>query len=182
MPHELAQLSDRLDQSRARVLALVEGTDEDQRSSQPAEGKWSLLQVVEHLVLAEEGTLKVFEQGPPPEPKVKVRSVLALRAIEGLFGLRLRLPVPSKSLTPTTPESLEPLRVRWVAAGKGIAQYVGALEPDDLRKPRFRHPVAGWLTAAQGIDFLERHIRHHERQIHRIRRSLNLPHRQRAAT
>jgi hypothetical protein len=134
-----------------------------------------MLQVVEHLVLAEEGTLRVFEKGPPPEPKVKVRSLLALRAIEGLLGLRIRLPVPSKSLTPTAPESLEPLRVRWTAVSDGITRYAGALESDDLREPRFRHPVAGWVTVGHGLDFLERHIRHHERQIHRIRRSLDLP-------
>ncbi|NNG17073.1 MAG: DinB family protein, partial [Gemmatimonadales bacterium] len=123
MLQDMKRLCDRLDHSRARVLGLVEATDEHQRSAQPAEGKWSMLQVVEHLVLAEEGTLRVFEQGPPPEPKVKVRSLLALRAIEGLFGLRARLPVPSKSLAPPVSDSLEPLRARWTTAGDGIIQY-----------------------------------------------------------
>ena len=175
MLDEIERLCGRLEQSRTRVLGLVEATDQRQRSVQQAEGKWSMLQVIDHLILAEEGTLRVFEQGPPPEPKVKVRSLLALRAIEGLFGLRLRLRVPSKSLTPREPESLEALRLRWTMVSDGITQYAGALEPDDLRQPRFRHPVAGWVTVGQGLDFLERHIRHHERQIHRIRRSLNLP-------
>ena len=172
MPDDVGQLCDRLERSRTRALGLVEATDQRQRSVRPAEGKWSMLQVIEHLVLAEEGTLRVFEKGPPAEPKVKVRSLLALRAIEGLFGLRLRLAVPSKSLTPTVPESLEALRLRWTSVSDGITKYVGALESDDLSQPRFRHPVAGWVTVGQGLDFLERHIRHHERQLHRIRRSL----------
>ena len=173
MLHEVERLYDRLEHSRARVLGLVEATDERQRSVQPAEGKWSMLQVVEHLVLAEEGTLRVFEKGPPPQPKVKLRSLLVLRAIEGLFGLRIRLPIPSKALTPTAPESLESLRSRWDETRAGITRFLRELEPGDLRRPRFRHPVAGWLTVGQGLDFLERHIRHHERQIHRIRRSLD---------
>jgi uncharacterized damage-inducible protein DinB len=177
MLHEVERLCDRLEQSRARVLGLVEATDQRRRSVQPADGKWSMLQVVEHLVLAEEGTLRVFEQGPPPQPKVKVRSVLVLRAIEGLFGMRLRLPVPSKSLTPTVPESLEALRLRWTTASDGITQCVGALESDDLRQPRFRHPLAGWVTVGHGLDFLERHVRHHQRQVHRIRRLLDAAHR-----
>lgn len=175
MLREVERLCDRLEQSRARVLGLVEATDERQRSVHPAEGKWSMLQVVEHLVLAEEGTLRVFEKGPPPQPKVKLRSLLALRAIEGLFGLRIRLPIPSKSLTPTAPGSLESLRSRWDGTRAGITRFLRELEAGDLLRPRFRHPVAGWLTVGQGLDFLERHIRHHERQIHRIRHSLNLP-------
>lgn len=176
MRPEVKRLCNRLQQGRARVLALVEATHEPERAVQPAEGKWSMLQVVEHLVLAEEATLRVFEKDPPRQPRVKISSVLALRAIEGLFGLRLRLPVPSPSLAPAAPDTLDPLRARWEKAADGIAQYAGSLEASELRQPRFRHPVAGWVTAGQGLDFLARHIRHHERQIHRVSRWLSRHH------
>lgn len=172
MAGESTTLFDRLAQSRDRVLALVEATEEPHRATQPGEGQWSMLQVIEHLVLAEEGTLRVFGQGPAPQPRVTFRSRLTVRAIELLFGLGARVRVPSKSLAPAGADSLERLRSRWREAREGIVAVVDGLDAEALRQPRFRHPVAGWLTVGQGLDFLERHIRHHERQLHRIRRSL----------
>ncbi|TFG52808.1 MAG: DinB family protein [Gemmatimonadales bacterium] len=175
MAGDLTTLFDRLAQSRDRVLTLVAATDEPHRATRPGAGQWSMLQVIEHLVLAEEGTLRVLRQGPGPQPRVTVRSRLALRAIEVLFGLGARVRVPSKSLAPAGADSLDTLRSRWNEAREGIAAVVEGLDAEALRQPRFRHPVAGWLTVGQGLDFLERHIRHHERQLHRIRRALNPP-------
>jgi len=175
MTDESETLFDRLAQSRDRALAFVEATDGPRRGLRPGEGQWSMLQVIEHLVLAEEGTLRVLRQGPGPRPRVTFRSRLALRAIEVLFGLGARVRVPSQSLAPSGADALDTLRSRWSGAREGIAAVVRGLDADGLRQPRFRHPVAGWLTVGQGLDFLERHIRHHERQLHRIRRALNPP-------
>lgn len=164
-------LVQRLARSKDRILELVAAADESQRAAAPGDGRWSMLQVIEHLVLAEEGTLRVLRRGAPAEQRVTLRSRFILQAIELLFILRARVRVPSPSLAPSGAVSFEVLRQRWNEAREGIAREVMVLDAKGLQAPRFRHPIAGWLTMGQGLDFLDRHIRHHERQVHRLHRA-----------
>ncbi len=172
----------RLARSKDRILGLVAAADDSRRAVAATDGQWSMLQVIEHLVLAEEGTLRVLRRGPPAKQRVTLRSRLILRAIELLFTMGARVRVPSQSLAPSGGVSLEALRVRWSEARDGIVAVVMGLDAQALQAPRFRHPVAGWLTVEQGLDFLERHIRHHERQIQRIRQATSSSDRVRQST
>ena len=58
---------------------------------------------------------------------------------------------------------------------RGLELALDPITRDDAGAARFRHPIAGWVTADEGVAFLADHIGHHERQVHRIRRSAGFP-------
>lgn len=133
-----------------------------------------MVQVIEHLVLAEEATLKTFHEGPPPTAAVTLRSRAILQFIYAIFRLGIRVKVPVRALAPAA-APLRELETRWQDTRVAIATFLEQRTAPELTEPRFRHPVAGWLTLVQGLDFLARHIGHHERQVGRIRKALGEP-------
>lgn len=63
---ELSRGFDTLAATRARFLTRVRGVTPGQRSFRPTPATWSMLDVTEHLVLAEEHSVLGVQKGPPP--------------------------------------------------------------------------------------------------------------------
>ncbi len=56
-----------------------------------------------------------------------------------------------------------------------MASFLEQADESDLRRPAFKHPVAGPLDLSEAMLFLVRHFDHHLRQAGRIRRSPTFP-------
>src|SRR5262249_5441416 len=91
-----------LNDSHKQTLDLMEGLSEEQLKFKPAPGKWSVLEVAEHIALAEgamfgavEGAL-AKEQNPEWEAKTKGKTEFLERVI------------PNRSTKASAPESIVP--------------------------------------------------------------------------
>lgn len=171
----LARHLDALDGRRAELLATVRAASPAQRAFRPAENSWSMLDVVEHLVLAEEGALLSLEKGPRPGVRVTVRNRVAVVLVRLYLSAGFRARVPAPRVMPQGGVSLEELEGRWATVSAALRGRLANLQGADLRAPKFRHPVAGWLPPASGFAFLVTHLTHHRRQVDRIRRSPGFP-------
>ena len=171
----LAHHLDALDGARADLLAAVRAASPAQRVFRPARDSWSMVDVVEHLVLAEEGALLSLVKGPRPGARVTVRNRVAVVLIRLSLSAGFRVRVPASRLLPQGGLSLEELERRWATVAATLRERVAGLEHADRHAPRFRHPIAGWLPLASGFAFLVTHLTHHRRQIDRIRRSPGFP-------
>jgi hypothetical protein len=166
-----------LDAARAELMAAVRPLDPVQLRFAPAPGRWCVAQVVEHLVLAEELTLRGLLH-PRPVANRGPAAVATLRFAALKLVLRSRLVrarAPSRALLPEGTASLDTLERRWLEAGAGIAGFLHDLPPARRGERLFRHPVSGWLSLAQMLDFLGFHIRHHHRQVRAIRQDPGFP-------
>jgi hypothetical protein len=174
----LAELGDRLvvlERTRDAFLEGVRSGSDSQRRFRPGEGAWSMLDVTEHLVLAEEKSLLGILKGPRPGTRVTSLAQIRMAAVRLVLGTSLRVKVPVQTVVPQGNVSLEELEARWKAAHLGVT---GAFEPvtsADAGDARFRHPISGWVTAREGLGFLVAHIRHHSVQLTRIRRAPGFP-------
>jgi DinB family protein len=171
----LARHLDALDVARADLLTAVHATSPAQRAFRPARDSWSMVDVVEHLVLAEEGALLSLVKGPRPGARVTVRNRITVVLIRLYLSAGFRARVPASRLIPQGGVSLEELERRWAAVAGTLRDRVAGLGHADRHAPRFRHPIAGWLPPASGFAFLVTHLAHHRRQIDRIRRSPGFP-------
>lgn len=166
-----------LSSARADLLAEVSALGPVQVRFAPGPGRWSIAQVVEHLVLAEELVLRglvsprtVADRGSAAVATVRYALVKAV------LGSRLvKVRAPSRALLPEGVASLDALERRWLEAGAGIGAFLSDLPPGRRGERLFRHPVAGWLSLAQMLDFLAFHVRHHHRQVRSIRREAGFP-------
>ena len=151
---------------RARLMHLVSEMDPTAVSAHPRPGKWSIQEIIEHLVLSEIGVfgdLSELEQRRPHPRTVKDR-VLYLVV---MFILRFDIPVkvPSPALIPEGRLSRDELRAQWAANHDRLRAWITAAEPGPLDHPLFLHPIAGPMTTGQSLRMLEVHLDRHARQI-----------------
>lgn len=163
-----------IESQRLALLGELKPLSSEQLTFKPAADSWSVTEVMEHLVIAEELSLKALERPAPPaaERGSALRSGLKLRLLDLAFRLPVRIKVPSERLRPTGTATLLQLAERWGEARCRLAGVLDAVTPELLGDPRWRHPILGWLTSAQWVDFIEMHTRHHTRQVRRIRAAL----------
>lgn len=164
-----------LDKARLSYLASVSDADAAQLRFSPAPGAWSMLDVTEHLVLAEEKSLAGMLKGPPAGTTVTPLAHLRMALVRLVLKTNIRVKVPVARVVPQGTATLSELVARWGAARRGLELALDPITRDDERVARFRHPIAGWVTADEGVAFLSDHIGHHRRQVIRIRRAAGSP-------
>jgi len=164
-----------LDAARDGFLAPIRSATDSQRTFRSGPGVWSMLDVTEHLVLAEEKSLLGMLKGPPPgttvTPVARVRMAMVLLVLR--TGLRVKVPVAR--VLPKGDVTLEALEERWLAARRGLEIFLESVDEEEAGSAMFRHPIGGWVSVGTGVTFYAGHIGHHARQVRRIRRSAGFP-------
>lgn len=158
--------------SRARLLAVVEGAAPELLTRRPAPERWSALEVVEHLALTEPWFLQVasdlaedgrrkglwYNEGQP-------RSTDSVAALMQQIDVRQPL-VAMESVRPTGSVALPDLLERLGRSRQGLLDLLPVLDELDTDQLRFRHPTAGFeLTAYEWVHLAGAHERQHTRQI-----------------
>ncbi len=167
---------DALEHRRHNLLAELERHTPEQRSFQPEPGAWSLAEVAHHLLLVEQGVLRVLSDAEraPPGPR-RIRDWIGSAAARLVFALGIRVKVPVRGVRPKAGVPLEEIRQQWDDTRAAVAGYLEGTTEATLRRPVLRHPVSGPMDVLQGLIFLTRHFDHHLRQVARIRRAAAFP-------
>jgi hypothetical protein len=170
MASKLEHLIDALERRRNSLLDELAVLDANSLTAKPIPDKWSILEITEHLVVAE----KVILKGLPPfselihqparlDNRVKYFLVMAI--------LRFSIPVkvPSRSMNPTGGPSLTELRQEWDRHLEWLRAYTKEFDDEGRQKSFFNHPVAGPITLVQALRMNLLHIRTHVRQIEKLK-------------
>jgi len=154
---------------RRKLLEEVEGLEPERLVARPLAGKWSILEIVEHLVL---GDRDVLQGLPEPANLVDRRRELKHRVSYPLVMLVLACHIPAKvaspRMIPRGESSVAELRREWDEIQRWLRSYVGQLDRGDLAKSVFAHPIAGPLTLGQALHMGALHMATHTRQIRRL--------------
>lgn len=155
----------RLDAATADVLTHVQQLADGAADWRPPGGGWSARDVLEHLVITEELVLSKYPARGTPRPW-REWWLVRFMTLASAGGLRVRMPLPA--LAPTGQVPVTAAVTRWQVARQRLrdAAALAAHAPQPVAL--LRHPAAGPLSWRGGLDFLAAHIRHHERQLHRI--------------
>ncbi len=166
--------------ARRVVLAAATGLSGEQEAFRPGPQEWSVPQVVEHLVLAEQaGIQRVWQaaegirRGRPVWTGEPVHRGLP---IEEVIARTWR---PKEQAPPNaTPQTDGPLAY-WATCldtCQPVLERLGAaLDGLDLAAVIFPHFLSGPLDARQRLEFLRWHLEHHRRQIEEIRATPGFP-------
>ena len=157
------------DQRRNTLLEELAGLKNDQLQKRPGPRKWSILDIVQHMVLAE---THVLQNLPEPEKLVDrnqgLREWLSYRIVYIVLRWNLPVPVPSEDMTPDSHTSLLELRQKWNENLHWLRSYLAAIRPEDVKHAVFSHPVTGPLTVMQAGRLAQLHFDTHLRQIRKI--------------
>jgi hypothetical protein len=164
----------RLERSKGELLGRVAVWSPPNREWRPSPASWSLAEVVEHCYLVEMGIRTALAKDPTPgKPRVMKRGQWlrwgVMRAVL-LLGIKYRAPVDV--ILPRRDVGWEDLQSRWEVERGKLKEWLERSDPAIHPDPRFRHPLAGWLTVPQTVTFVADHLDHHLQQLGRIERLL----------
>jgi Protein of unknown function (DUF1569). len=145
----------------------------DERLNQkPANGGWSAMQVLHHLILVEENSLRYVRKKLSFEPNFE-KSGLGARLRMALLLLTLRSPIkfrapasassekiPEKAAFAETVERWRKVRAEW-------SDFFENMPENIADKAAYRHPRAGRITFEQMTQFFSGHFKRHRDQIRR---------------
>jgi hypothetical protein len=169
-PQERSEIVKCLEDSRADFRAAAEGVSEAQATVRPAPEKWSVLECVEHIVIAE-GRFLGWLQNPsaeeaPPMDKQKEAKLL--------------LGVASRSQRVNAPEPVHPTG-RFATLADALAQF-DTVRANSIRFAEStgaglyslaaKHAFFGPVNGAEVMVLIAAHARRHAAQIREIRAAL----------
>lgn len=163
-----------LEKQREDLLQSVRHLSEEAFNQQPKPGKWSVAQILTHILTSEKLSLGYM--------KKKVQAIDQLKDSGVMESLRLwllivsqRIPVKYKAprvVVENTPETLTltQLTEEWANLRKELAAFLSTINDKHARRVIYKHPMAGRFDVRQTLIFFREHIHHHRPQIERILR------------
>lgn len=157
-----------LEEHRAWFLQQVESA----RTGHEPLGKdeWSLLQVIEHVVIVERGVLIALMRGGPELPKRTPVNNLKRRMVWSIMRLAVKVPVPVPEVNPSPEPDREKLLAEWAKIRTKMSR---AIESEGFQPLAhvFNHPVAGPLSAEESLEFLLNHLTYHRLRTQKLLRA-----------
>ena len=162
-----------LEANRNELFNLLEKLDEKQLNYRPAEDKWSITQIVFHLVKAEQLSVISINKEMKKTTQQKAGISALVRASLLKYSLKSSLKFKAPPILGKMPESydINELKTKWVTIRNKLNIALGEVNIDAGNKYMFTHPYAGRLNIHQTMDFLVEHFNHHYRQIKKLSHS-----------
>lgn len=174
---ELTTRWESLVSAKKDFIHLFTDMSDEQRSWQP-EGGWSANQVLDHLLIAETGTLGYMKKKSSGGWDTLEDTTDEIRAISSTFNQRLgseeRWKAPDILPQPSNAHDFTSLQNRWETLRTEMHAFLSHIQPVHYEKLVFRQPYAGMLNSLQALEFMTLHIRHHIHQINRIKNAQGL--------
>jgi hypothetical protein len=168
----LATIQTQYDSLKVKFEALLQRLDtlpDETLSFKAGPDQWSVVEVVEHLVIAETGLLEELSTNIPastldPAAKTPEKHQRVIKVMER----DIEVDVPHESLEPHGRIPLEDLLSRWNGIRQKLPGLLAGIRPENEDDPVFRHPYGGPLDIADTLQFFEVHFDNHMRHIDRI--------------
>jgi hypothetical protein len=161
------------DRKRNALLDDLERLNDDQLRRKPGPDNWSLLEIVQHMVLSEREVLQGLPESKELTARERgLRARLSYAVVLAVLRWNIPVPVPSDGMVPDGNTSLSELHHQWDENLGWLRDYLDTLRPEDLQRAVFRHPIAGPMTVGQTIHMAKLHFDVHLRQIRKLKSSL----------
>ena len=159
-----------LEQGRAALLAALEGVSDETAAHTPGEGRWSVLDCVEHMAVSEDYLfsqigIATSSEGPLTN-ETREAKMLAFGADR---SRRIESPPEGhpKGIFRTLPDAVD----HFLASRKRTMEFVEANE-EDLRTKATWHPILGVANSHEMLLSIGVHCLRHVRQIEEIKADL----------
>jgi hypothetical protein len=171
---EYAHLLSRLDARRRALMAELADMDEATLNFRPRPSCWSIMQVANHLERVDHGAVQMMQHPAALGGKLRRRpsNILGYAILQIVLGTGIRVSMPAKVraiVTPPEGGSVSELRDRWRESAAALEAHFERFATADRGRLVALHAVGGPLTPQRLLLFIDRHFRHHLRQIRRIR-------------
>ncbi len=167
---KLDQLIDEVAQARARFLDAVDGVSPEQAVFKPEPGRWSILEITEHIARAEEAgvfgmwrALDGYRRGEPIWSGDPVHRGLPIEEVVA------RTWQPKEQVPAIAAPRWGGAFAYWIARLRSeqvvLEELAQALSGVVLEEVIYPHPLSGPLDVRQRLEFLRFHLDRHRAQV-----------------
>lgn len=171
MNQNLEMLLNELEAEKSNFISMVEGFSRDQRMIKPENG-WNMLQVMEHVIWSEQGTLEYMKRKTQaPWADIELTTENEHKRSEQLKEALIsekRWKAPDVLPDPTGSQSFENMMTYWDNLRNDYLEFLNSLDTNYHNRLIFKHPFSGRLNLYQTLEFLNSHLIHHIHQLKRI--------------
>jgi len=173
MDIKVASQLKKLDKDLTKLFEELKDYSENELNKQPAANKWSVMQIMHHLILAEGGSVNYVKKKLSFNPTLEKAGMKAgwnrflavnylklpfkVKAPEGIGGANL----PEHSKFWETAK-------QWKNQRQELLEFLESLPIETYDKELYKHPLVGKMTLNGMLDFFEQHFRRHRKQINKI--------------
>ncbi len=168
----------RLESSRDKLLAAIDGVTDAQATFTPSPDRWSILQLVEHLATADPGLMSIIQKAlaSPAQPEwIEQVHKHDHRFVGELKPLPRGVNKAPEFLQPTSAYSkLDEAREAFLRAREATIEYARTTQ-DDLRDHFAPHNLLGPMDGYQWLVACAVHVESHTLQIEGLKRHVCFP-------
>ncbi|MBK9337326.1 MAG: DinB family protein [Lewinellaceae bacterium] len=159
------------------LLNALASTSDAVLNQKPADGGWSAIQVLHHLIVSEELSLRYVQKKLGFEPtleKAGLAEWLRARTLWFYLNIPIKFKAPPMVGREHLPDfaTLADTKARWMDIRQKWAAYIGQMPSDMAEKAVYRHPLAGRLSWSGMLTFFRCHFERHLKQIRRTLRHI----------
>jgi hypothetical protein len=164
----LQQKFNEIENQRKMLQALLEPLTDDQINQIPDTNKWSVAQIISHLILADENCVKYFDKKFTLSKHFKInklQSYLRLLLMKILFNLPIKYKAPP--LVSNVPDYIPKAKLfaQWLTVRINMQNMLNKV-PQELQDAElFKQPFAGRMNLTDGMEFIKTHFKLHLKQI-----------------
>lgn len=177
-PEERAKAVKLLKDSQAETLAALESLSDEQLKFKPAPDKWSVLEVAEHIMMAETLIFGAAERAAaaPVNPEWATKTKGKTEFLEKALLNRQGKAQAPESIVPTGKLSRAEVVAKYKEARAKTLKFAEAADLP-LKAHTLDHPfpIFGTLNAYQWLIYVPLHNMRHNQQIAEVRAHANFP-------
>lgn len=165
---ERATILGLLDESSKAMENAVAGVNEERAKQRPADGGWTIAEVVEHVALAEEQMFFALTERFRPIPAAPPDKEKEKRIRDAILNRNEKMLSPEITRPTGRFESLTAALSHFRACRARTIHYVEQCR-DDQRCRSVKHPLAGVVSGYEYLLILASHPARHTAQIRELR-------------
>ena len=170
MLSDIQETFENLEMKYGKLLLQLNSLADDQLNFKAGADKWSVVEAIEHLVLAEENMLEqLTNKTSSANLDPRDRSAKNYHIVIKVMTKDIPVDVPDESMEPHGQFSLGELLVRWSDTRKKTRAYIDGIKSEKAEDLVYRHPFAGPLDMAETLRFIDVHFDNHMRHIDKIK-------------
>ncbi|HLP53060.1 MAG TPA: DinB family protein [Chitinophagales bacterium] len=159
-----------LEANRKALFDTLKQYPDDLLNKKPSEQAWSVAEVVDHVLTAEEYSLKYLQKkvqdvanAKPEGFKQKWRWLL----IKVVFNFNIKFPAPEVVAPKAGYQTKAQMEARWNENRKQMHSILSKLNDKEINSQLWKHALAGKMNLHHMVEFLGMHFNRHRKQIDR---------------
>lgn len=159
-----------LDDKLVSLLHDLKNYSDAKLNEQPKDHAWSVLQIMQHLIKAEGGSIAYVQKKLSFEPSLETagvkssfNSVMLNLALSSPFKVKAPAQISGDNLL--TNLTFWDVAKQWKQQRNELRTYLEGLPLDLYDKDVYKHPMTGKMTLSNMLSFFNTHVDRHTKQI-----------------